>query len=337
MTTLVRPATDERVVPPARVRKVPAPLRKKRRKHRLFVAALMAPWAIGFSVFFLYPLAATVWFSFTRYNLLEQPVFIGLRNYRFFFTQDPYSLQSVRNTLWLTAFVVPARIIFALIIAQLVIQIKRGGSLLRTVFYLPALAPPVAATLAFAYLFNPATGPVNQLLGKLGIGWQPLWFNDPALAKPTLLILSVWGLGDVMVILLATLLQVPNEQYEAAHLDGANAWQRFRYVTLPNIWPVLLFAAVTGVIAMLQFFTQAAVASAVAGGTAPVGGGLGERLGYPDNSMLTFPIWLYVKGFANFQLGYACAMAVMLFVVSLAFTVVLLRRSRVFLYGAEGA
>ncbi len=337
MTTLVRPAADERVVPPAARAKVPAPLRKKRRRHRLFVAALMAPWAIGFSVFFLYPLGATLWFSFTRYNLLDQPVFIGLRNYRFFFTQDPYSLQSVRNTLWLTCFVVPAKILFALLIAQLVILIKRGGNVLRTVFYLPALAPPVAATLAFTYLFNPATGPVNQFIGKLGIGWEPLWFSDPALAKPTLLILCVWGMGDVMVIFLASLLQVPTEQYEAAHLDGANAWQRFRYVTLPNISPVLLFAAVTGVIQMLQFFTQAAVASSVASGVAPVGEGFGGRLGYPDNSMLTFPIWLYEKGFASFQLGYACAMAVLLFVVSLAFTAVLLRRSRVFLYGAEGA
>lgn len=336
MSTLAPPAPPTSAAT-RRPGRAPAPLRRKRRKHRLFVAALMAPWVAGFSIFFLYPLVATVWFSLTRYNLLSPPEFIGLRNYEFFFTSDPYGLQSARNTLWLVLFVVPARILFAMLIAQLVIQIKRGGSVLRTVFYLPALAPPVAATLAFCYLFNPATGPVNQALAKLGFGGEPLWFSDPALAKPTLLILSVWGLGDVMVILLASLLQVPTEQYEAAHLDGANVLQRFRYVTLPNISPVLLFAAVTGVIQMLQFFTQAAVASSVASGVAPVGGGLGERLGYPDNAMLTFPIWLYSKGFASFQLGYACAMAVMLFVVSLAFTIVLLRRSRVFVYGAEGA
>jgi len=312
-------------------------LRKKRRKRRLFIAALMAPWATGFTIFFLYPLVATAWFSLTRYNLLSPPEFIGLRNYSFFFTSDPYSLLSVRNTLWLVVFVVPVRIVFAMLVAQLVIRIKRGGSMFRTIYYLPALAPPVAATLAFAYVFNPATGPVNQFLAKLGVDWQPLWFSDPRLAKPTLLIMAVWGLGDVMIILLAALLQVPTEHYEAAHLDGANALQRFRYVTLPTIWPVLLFVAVTGVIQMLQYFTQAAVASSVAGGVSPVGGGLGERLGYPDNSMLTFPIWLYSKGFASFQLGYACAMAMLLFVVSLAFTAVLLRRSRVFLYGAEEA
>ena len=336
MTTIAPPAVS---VPAAtrRPARTPAPLRRKRRKHRLFVLALMAPWLLGFCIFFVYPLIATVWFSFTRYNLLSPPEFIGLRNYTFFFTSDPYGLQSVRNTLWLVIFVVPIRILFALLIAQLVIRIKRGGSVFRTIYYLPALAPPVAATLAFCYLFNPATGPVNQALAKLGIGGQPLWFSDPALAKPTLLILSVWGLGDVMVILLAVLLQVPVEQYEAAQLDGANVLQRFRYVTLPFISPVLWFAAVTGVIQMLQFFTQAAVASSVASGVAPVGGGLGERLGYPDNAMLTFPIWLYSKGFASFQLGYACAMAVMLFAVSLAFTVVLLRKSRVFVYGAEEA
>jgi len=336
VTTLAPPTL---AAPAATVRpgRAPAPLRRRRRKRRLFIAALMAPWTAGFAIFFLYPLVATAWFSLTRYNLLAPPEFIGLRNYTFFFTSDPYSLLSVRNTLWLVVFMVPARIVFAMLVAQLVIRIKRGGSLLRTIYFLPALAPPVAATLAFAYVFNPATGPVNQLIAKLGVDWQPLWFSDPRLAKPTLLIMGVWGLGDVMIILLAALLQVPTEQYEAAHLDGANALQRFRYVTLPNISPVLLFAAVTGVIQMLQYFTQAAVASSVAGGVSPVGGGLGERLGYPDNSMLTFPIWLYSKGFASFQLGYACAMAMLLFVVSLAFTALLLRRSRVFLDGAEEA
>ena len=195
----------------------------------------------------------------------------------------------------------------------------------RTVFYLPALVPPVAGVLAFVFLFNPATGPVNQILGAVGLP-QPLWFNDPSLSKPSLVLLGMWGIGDIMIIFLAGLLDVPREQYEAAALDGVNPWQRFRYVTLPNVSPVLLFAAITGVIAALQYFTEALVAASVASGQATTGGGNASVLGYPEGSTLTYAQWLYVMGFKNFYLGYASALAVVMFIVSLAFTLVLLRR-----------
>ncbi|HEY1105609.1 MAG TPA: sugar ABC transporter permease, partial [Agromyces sp.] len=158
----------------------------------------------------------------------------------------------------------------------------------------------------------------------------PLWFNDPAWSKPSLVILGIWVMGDIMIIFLASLLDVPREQYEAASLDGANGVQQLRYVTLPNIRPVLLFAVITGVIAALQYFTEAAVASTVANGKAVVGEGTGSALGSPDNSLLTSTQWLYVRGFANYQLGYASALAVILFVVASVLLVLLLRRFKAF-------
>ena len=182
------------------------------------------------------------------------------------------------------------------------------------------------ATIAFVFLFNPATGPVNKILGSLGLP-SPLWFNDPAWAKPSLVLLGLWGIGDLMIIFLASLLDVPTEQYEAAALDGANPRQRFRYVTLPDISPVLMFAAITGVIA------DAAVLHRGGGrrvgrvsGQATTGGGSSSLLGYPEGSTLTYAQWLYSMGFKNFYLGYASALAVVMFVVALGVHVLLLRR-----------
>jgi multiple sugar transport system permease protein len=303
-------------------------------RRRLTVLAFMAPAIAGFSVFFVYPLCATVYFSFHRYDLLSPPEFIGWRNYSYFLHDDPKVWQAIRNTLWLVAFLVPTRILFALGVSQVLMVVKRGVSLFRALFYLPALAPPVAATLMFVFLFNPSTGPVNQVLGVLGIH-GPLWFSDPSWSKPALVLLGLWGVGDVMIIVLAALLNVPSEQYEAASLDGANAFQRWRHVTLPTISPVIMFAAVTGVIATLQYFTEPAVAAQAASGQATVGGGAGALLGYPLGSTLTFPQWLYVQGFTNYYLGYASVLSLLLFGVALVFVLVLLRQFRETIQGGR--
>ena len=149
------------------------------------------------------------------------------------------------------------------------------------------------------------------------------------------MLLGLWGIGDIMIIFLAAVLGVPESLYEAAALDGANAWHRFRYVTLPTIQPVILFAAVTGVIYTLQYFDQAAVAGAIASGNATTGGGISSSFGYPEGSTFTYPLWLYTVGFSYSALGYANAMAVALFVVALAVTVILLKRSKAFAGEAE--
>lgn len=297
-----------------------------------FAALMLTPALLGMLVFFVYPLVATLGFSFTRFDLVSAPQWVGLRNYQYFLHEDPLVWQAIRNTVWLTVVMVPARLLFALACAGIVTNVKRGSGVLRTLYYLPALAPPVATTVAFVFLFNPATGPVNTVLGWVGID-GPLWFNSTAWAKPSLVLLGLWGVGDLMIILMASLLDVPTDQYEAASLDGANGRQKFRYVTLPNISPVLLFAVITGVINMLKYFTEAVVASQVASGRANQGEGTATTLGYPSHSTLTFSQWVYNEGFTSFYLGYASALAVIMFLATIGFVVLLLRRSKSFVEG----
>ncbi|GID97689.1 carbohydrate ABC transporter permease [Amorphoplanes digitatis] len=303
------------------------PLAIRIRRHATTLSFL-APALIGIVVFFGYPLVSAVYFSFTKFDLLSTPQWVGLANYRRM-ADDPFLLQSVRNTLWMVAVFVPVRIVSAIGLAVLLTQLKRGAGFFRTIFFLPSLAPPVAATIAFVYLLKPGTGPVNTALAHLGID-GPLWFSSPEWAKPSLVLLGLWGIGDLMVIFLAGVLGVPTSLYEAAALDGANAWHRFRYVTLPTIRPVILFAAVTGVIYTLQYFDQAAVAGSIASGQATTGGGISQSFGFPEGSTFTYPLWLYTVGFRYHALGYANALAVALFAVAFAVTVILLRRAKAF-------
>lgn len=315
--------------------KVPAALRKKRRRHRLKVLAFLSPWIIGFLIFFGYPFLATLYYSFTRYDLFSPPEFVGLLNYKFFWKDDPQVWIAIRNTAWLVVFMVPAKILFALGMSMMLTRLKRGVGVWRSVFYLPALAPPVAATIAFVFLFNPEYGVVNHGLSFLGIEDGPGWFTSPTWSKPSLVLLALWGAGDVMIIMLAALLDVPQDLYDAADVDGAGSTQRFRFVTLPTIAPVLGFAAITGVIQTLQYFTQAAVAAGVASGRASTGKGGSDVLGYPEQSTLTYPLWLYVRGFGQNYLGYAAALAMVLLVVAFLLTVLMLWRSPA-LMGGEG-
>lgn len=296
----------------------------RRRRERLRNLAFLSPWLAGTGLFFLYPLAATAYFSFTRYDGFTAPRWTGLRNWTFVTQDYPFFWPAMRNTLWLVVVIVILRVLFGLAIGMLVVRLKRGGGLFRTLYYAPYLAPPVAGTIAFVFLLNPGTGPVDVVLGHLGLP-QPGWFNDPSWAKPGLALLALWGVGDLMVIFMASLLDVPREQHEAAQLDGAGAIGRFRYVTLPHLRPILVFAAVTGVIATMQYYTQPLVAGQVASGQ--IGGsGVQTEPGYPDGSTLTLPQLVYNLGFQRFDIGAACVVAMVLFVLCMAFAAVLLRR-----------
>src|SRR6266566_4732001 len=281
--------------------------RKAAWRRRRLVLLLMAPWLIGFSVFFGYPLVLSVSLSFTH---------------------DPQVGQAVKYTLWIIAVMVPLQVVFAFGIAMMLARARRGAGFFRTIFYLPALAPPVAATLAFVYILNPATGPVNILLKHLGIE-GPLWFQSPGWSKPSLVMLGLWGVGNIMIIFLAAILDVPRHLYESAELDGAGPLQRLRWVTLPTISPVILFSVVIGVIAGLQYFTQAYVAANVASGQASQAGDQTvNNLGYPEASTLFYPVELYQHGFRYFNMGYASAMSVLLLVVAFTITVLIIRNSR---------
>jgi len=317
---------------PARRRDVNAERLKAKRKaawrRRRLVLLLMSPWLVGFTVFFGYPLVANVYFSFTHYDLLSSPRWIGFANYRFLFNGDAQIGTAVKNTLWMLVIAVPLQVMFAFGVASMLIRARRGLGFFRTVFYLPALAPPVAATLGFVYLLNPAYGPVNVALSKLGIT-GPLWFQSPTWSKPSLVLLALWGVGNMMVIFMAALLDVPRHLYESADLDGAGWFNRLRYVTLPTVSPVILFAVIIAVIETLQYFTQGYVAATTA---SPTGTGAGDtaanNLGYPEGSTLFYPVWLYQQGFGYFNMGYAAAMSVMLLLAALAITLLLLRGSR---------
>jgi multiple sugar transport system permease protein len=297
------------------------------RKRRL-VLALMSPWIVGFSIFIAYPLVMSAYLSFTHYDLLNPPKWIGLANYHYLFEQDNQVWPAISNTLWIIGIGVPLQVLFAFGIAVMLTRARMGVGFFRTVFYLPALAPPVAAALGFVYLMNPATGPINTVLKRFGIE-GPLWFNDPGWSKPSLVILSLWGIGNTMVIFLAAVLDVPRQLYESAELDGAGGFQRLRWVTLPTISPVILFAVVLGVIQGLQYFTQAYVVASVAAGQASQAGGVSNlELGYPEGSTLFYPILLYYHGFRFFNMGYAAAMTMVLLAVAFAVTLIIIRNSR---------
>ena len=305
--------------------------RAKRRaawRRRGTVALFLSPWIAGFSVFFAYPLVMNAYYSFTHYDLLSPPKWIGLANYRYLLGTDEQTWPAVKNTLWLCAILVPLQVLFAFGVALMLTRARWGHGFFRTVFYLPALVPPVAATLGFVYLLNPATGPVNVILRRLGIP-DPLWFNDPAWAKPSLTLLGIWGIGNTLVIFLAAILDVPRHLDESAQLDGAGWLQRLRWVTIPSVSPVILFAVVLGVIQALQYFTQAYVAASVAAGQASQAGSVSTlELGYPEGSTLFYPILLYYNGFRFFHMGYAASMSMLLLAVSLAITLLILRNSR---------
>jgi multiple sugar transport system permease protein len=296
----------------------------------------MSPWIAGFAIFFGYPLVMTAYYSFTHYDLLSAPRWIGFANYRYLFHGDQQIWPAVSNTLWFMAVSVPANALFAFGIALMLSRARRGIGFFRTVFYLPALVPPVAATLGFVYLLNPGTGPVNTFLGHLGIQ-GPLWFDSPQWSKPSLVLLGMWGVGNLMIIFLASLIDVPRHLYESASLDGAGSMKQLRYVTLPTISPVILFAVVIGVIESLQYFTQAYVASTIAAGSAASATEGANSLGYPLYSTLFYPILLYQQGFRYFNMGYASAMAMLLLFAALAVIVLILRNSRRWVHAAGAA
>ena len=289
----------------------------------------MSPWAIGFILFILYPMVASLFFSFTHYDLLSSPRWIGLDNYKFMFTKDAFFWLSVRNTIWIVVVGVSVRILFAIATATLLTRPRRGMKSYRTMYFLPSMAPPVAASLAFVYLLNPAFGPVNQLLRTAGVDDPPLWFFSPSTSKWGLVILGLWGVGDAMIIFLAGLLDVPRHLYEAADIEGAGPWQKFRNVTLPMISPVIFFSLVTGIIWGFQYFTQAYVAATTTGASK-------TSLGFPEGSLLFYSVYLYQQGFSYFKMGYASALAWVLFIVTMVCTLVLIRTSRRWVHYQSG-
>ncbi|TMK93709.1 MAG: sugar ABC transporter permease [Actinobacteria bacterium] len=261
----------------------PARRRRTRRRY-LTVAAFMSPWIVGFLVLYAYPMLASLYYSFTKYDGGKAgPRWTGLSNYRFMFAQDPNFWLSLRNTIWMVLVSVPLAILLGVGSAYVLTKPRRGRAFYRTAFFLPTMVPAVAAAVAFLFLLN-AGGPIDRILGFFHLP-QPLWFFSAQWSKPGLVVVGLWGVGSTMIIFLAALLDVPAHLYEAADIEGANAWHKFRRITLPMISPVIFFTAVIGVIY----------------------------------------VWLYQQGFESFHLGYASAMAWMLFAIVMGCTLVLIK------------
>lgn len=279
------------------------------------------PWIVGFVIFTLGPVIASFLLSFTDYELILAPVWVGFKNYRILFTQDRLFLLSLYNTAYYTLFSVPLGVIMAFLLAMLLNVQLPGMKVYRTIFYLPTVTSGVAVSILWVWLFNPQFGLINYLLRSIGLP-GPGWLVDTAWAKPAFILMSLWGVGGTAVIFLAGLQGVPRSLYEAAQIDGANTWQRFWHVTIPMMSSVIFFNLVMGVIGSFQVFTSAYVMTR----------------GGPQNATLFYVLYLFKKGFGMLQMGYAAAMAWILFAIILALTLLQLRLADRWVYyeGQEG-
>lgn len=292
--------------------------------RREAVAGLLfvLPWIIFLLVFAAYPVLATFYLSFTNYNVLQAPAWIGLDNYRTMFSDDPAFRTAVKNSAYFALVSVPLKLLISFILAMLLNMSMRGIGVFRTLLYLPALVPPVAASIVFILLFTPNAGPVDAMLNAVGLR-SPDWFNDPNWSKPMLILLGVWPLGVETLAFLAGLKEIPQDLLDAASLDGANGWQRLRSVIIPMISPVILFNLVIGIIYSFQVFTQAIV----------VGGMNGE----PLESTLMLVVLIYRNAFRYFSMGYAAAISVFLFLAVLLMTLLIFRTARSWVHYEGGA
>jgi len=274
----------------------------------------ISPWLVGFVLFTAGPMLASIVLSLMEWELIVPPTFVGLGNFRQLMA-DRYVSISLYNTAYYTFLSVPLHLITALIAAILMNQRVRFISYYRTLYYLPSVTPAVASALLWSFVFNPDYGLANAVLQMFGLPAQG-WFFDPALAKPTFILVSLWNLGSAMVIFLAGLQGIPDTLYEAASIDGANWLAKFWSITLPMLSPVIFFNLVMGIIASFQVFTGAYIITN----------------GGPADATLFYVLYLYRNAFQFFRMGYASALAWVLFLIILVFTLLQLRLARRWVY-----
>ncbi|MCY3991128.1 MAG: sugar ABC transporter permease [Caldilineaceae bacterium] len=260
------------------------------------------PWVFGFIIFTAGPMLASLYISFTRWEIVTPSVWVGGAQYVKLFNDDRFWL-SLYNTSYYVFVGVPLHLFFALLAALAVNMNLRGIHFFRTAYYVPSLTPVVANSILWVWIFHPDWGLANAFLEWIGLEGL-YWLQDPRLAKPALIVMSFWSIGGQMVILLAGLKGIPMELYEAAAIDGANWWSRFWRVTLPLLTPALFFNLIIAIIGAFQVFTQAYIMTE----------------GGPNYSTLFYLLYLFRAAFENFRMGYASAMAWVLFIIVLTFT-----------------
>ena len=279
--------------------------------------AFCSPWFLGFLFFTLYPVGASIYYSFCDYDVLSAPAWIGALNYQDMWS-DSVFWKSLRNTFYFATVSIPLGLVFSLLLAVLLNNSVVGRPVFRTFFFLPSLVPAVATAMLWLWVLNGKFGLLNYALSLLGVR-GPDWLGDQNWTMPSVIITSLWGVGGSVVIYLAALQDVSRELYESAMIDGANAWHKLRHITLPMISPVIFFNLIMGIIGALQVF---------AGPYIMFGGG------GPNRSALFYAIYIYQNAFEYNQMGYACAMAWILFLIILALTWIATRATRKHVYYA---
>ncbi|HEY0645109.1 MAG TPA: sugar ABC transporter permease [Nocardioides sp.] len=275
----------------------------------------ISPWLIGFAVFMAYPVLYTAYLSLTDYDVINDPTFVGLDNFRELVGDEKVGL-ALRNTFVYTVMSVPTQLVFSLGLALLLQRAGRAAGFFRTAFFLPKMTPPVAVGVLLLMLLNGQSGLLNEFLAWFGIN-GPNWTTDPGWVKPGLVIMSLWTVGSSVIILLAALQEVPEELLDAARVDGAGWWRRLWHVVLPIISPAIYFIVVVDTIASLQSFTEAYTAFFGAGNTT-----------YSNDAALFYAIYLFQQAFEFLHMGYASALAMLLFLVVMVVTAVQVVLSR---------
>ena len=289
------------------------------RREALLFYVLIAPWLVNLVVFVVGPVLSSLYLSFTQYNIVSPAVWVGLANYQRLFTADPLFYQSLRvTTIWVVAGV-PLRLAAALFFAMLLNQKVPAVGFFRTVYYLPSVVSGVAVSLLWVWVLQPQFGLLNYFLHMVGLP-GPQWLSSPSWALPGLIVMSLWTVGSTMIIFLAGLQGIPAELYESAKIDGASTLRQFFAVTIPLITPVILFNLVIGIIASFQVFTQAYVMTN----------------GGPNNATLFYVLYLYQVAFQFSQMGYASALAWILFIIVLVLTLLVFRSSGRWVYYEGG-
>lgn len=288
------------------------------RKEALEGLVCLLPWILGFLAFTAGPLLYSAYISFTDYPILQTPRWIGLENYHSMVNDDLF-WKSLRVTALYTLVAVPGGVIIGYLMALLLNQQIMGLSFWRTAYYVPAVVPAVATSYLWAWMFNPDFGVINGFLIRLGVE-PPKWFGSEQWVLPAFIIMSLWSAGGGLVLYLAALQGVPTTLYDAAKVDGANAWHRLRHVTLPMTSPVILFTFLTGLIGSFQVFTA----------------GFLITNGGPNNASLFYVLYLYRVGWRYFKMGYASALGWVLFAIILVLTLLTLRASGRLVYYESG-
>ena len=304
--------------------KAPRERSPMRRQETRAALLFISPWIIGFCVFMLYPLFYTVYLSFTDYDVINDPSFVGTANYTEL-VDDPKVSLALRNTAIFALLTVPTQLVVALGLAMLLRHAGRASGFFRTAFYLPKMTPPVAVGVLLLLLFNGQSGLVNAALGVFGID-GPNWTTDPSWVKPGLAMMSLWTVGASVVILLAALSNVPKDLYDAAELDGAGPWGRFFHVSLPGISGAVYFVVIIDTIGALQSFTEAYTAFFGSGNTT-----------YSNDAALFYSIYLFQQAFEFLHMGYAASLAVLLFAIIMVITAVQVWVGKRYVYYAGDA